>query len=178
MTLLDESCERKHEKMTEQDASPIERRTRMKGGNMLRSNAMTIGQLSRRSGVPIKVLRDYEDLGFLYTLGRSESNYRLFGEEALWCVQVIQGLRSLGLTLKEIQALVTCYLERPGEPSSALLEAQLAQALARVESQISTLQALRQRILEFQGALSGAPARPAASALVQLLARDPCHRAV
>ena len=93
---------------------------------MLRSNAMTIGQLSRRSGVPIKVLRDYEDLGFLYTLGRSESTYRLFGEEALWCVQVIQGLRSLGLTLKEIQALVTCYLERPGEPSVALLEAQLA----------------------------------------------------
>ncbi len=37
---------------------------------MLRSNAMTIGQLSRRTGVPIKVLRDYEDLGFLYTLGR------------------------------------------------------------------------------------------------------------
>ncbi len=146
---------------------------------MLRSNAMTIGQLSRRSGVPIKVLRDYEDLGFLYTLGRSESNYRLFGEEALWCVQVIQGLRSLGLTLKEIQALVTCcYLERPGEPSGVLLEAQLAQALARVEARITALQALRQRILEFQAACAGAPARPAASALVQLLASDPCHRAV
>ncbi len=96
---------------------------------MLRSNALTIGQLSRRTGVPIKVLRHYEDLGFLYTLGRSESNYRLFGEEVVWCVQVIQGLRSLGLTLKEIQALVTCYLERPGEPSGVLLEAQLAQAL-------------------------------------------------
>jgi MerR family copper efflux transcriptional regulator len=118
--------------MTEQDASPVEQPIRMKGGDMLRSNALTIGQLSRRTGVPIKVLRDYEDLGFLYTLGRSESNYRLFGEEALWCVQVIQGLRSLGLTLKEIQALVTCYLER-----------------------------------------SGAPARPAASALAQLLASDP-----
>ena len=81
---------------------------------MLRSNAMTIGQLSRRTGVPIKVLRHYEDLGFLYTRGRSESNYRLFGEEAVWCVQVIGGLRSLGLTLKEIRALVRCYLERPG----------------------------------------------------------------
>jgi hypothetical protein len=33
--------------------------------DMLRSNAMTIGQLSRRTGVPIKVLRDYERLGFL-----------------------------------------------------------------------------------------------------------------
>ena len=140
---------------------------------MSQSNAMTIGQLSRRTGVPIKVLRDYEDLGFLYTLGRSESNYRLFGEEALWCVQVIQGLRSLGLTLKEIQTLVTCYLERPGEPSGVLLEAQLAQALARVEIRITALQSLRQRILEFQAAWAGAPAPPAASSLAQLLARDP-----
>jgi MerR family regulatory protein len=51
----------------------------VKGGAMLRSNAMTIGQLSQRTGVPINVLRHYEDLGFLYTLGRSKSNYRLFG---------------------------------------------------------------------------------------------------
>jgi len=134
---------------------------------------MTIGQLSRHTGVPIKVLRTYEDLGFLYTPGRSESNYRLFGEEAVWCVQVIQGLRSLGLTLKEIRALVTCYLERPGEPSGVLLEAHLAQALARVEARITTLQALRQRILEFQAACVGAPTPPAASALAQLLVSDP-----
>ena len=145
---------------------------------MLRSNAMTIGQLSRRSGVSIKVLRDYEDLGFLYTLGRSESNYRLFGEEALWCVQVVQGLRSLGLTLKEIQTLVTCYLERPGEPSGALLEAHLAQALARVEARITALQALRQRILEFQAASTGAPVRPATAALMELLASDPYRHAM
>jgi MerR family copper efflux transcriptional regulator len=140
---------------------------------MLRSNAMTIGQLSRRTGVPIKVLRHYEDLGFLYTLGRSQSNYRLFGEEALWCVQVIQGLRSLGLTLKEIQTLVVCYLERPGGPSGDLLEAYLAQALARVEARITALEAQRQRIQEFQAACTGAPAPPAASKLAQLLGRDP-----
>ena len=140
---------------------------------MLRSHAMTIGQLSRRTGVPIKVLRKYEDLGFLYTLGRSESNYRLFGEEALWCVQVVQGLRSLGLTMKELQVLTTSYLERSDEPVDRLLQEQLAQDLARIKTHITTLQALRQRILEFQAALSGAPARPAASALMQLLASDP-----
>jgi DNA-binding transcriptional MerR regulator len=134
---------------------------------------MTIGQLSRRTGVPVKVLRHYEDLGFLYTLGRSESNYRLFGEEALWCVQVIGGLRSLGLTLKEIRTLVTCYLERPGEPSGDLLKAHVAQALARVETRITALEALRQRILEFQAACAGAPAPSEASALAQLLALDP-----
>lgn len=117
---------------------------------MLRSNAMTIGQLSRRTGVPIKVLREYERLGFIYTLGRSESNYRLFGDEALWCVQVVQGLRSLGLTLKEIREIVTQYLEHPDEPIGALLEEKLAQAAARVEARIADLQALHQRIADFR----------------------------
>lgn len=49
---------------------------------MIRANAITIGQLSRRTGVPIKILRTYEDLGFLCTRGRSESNYRLAREIA------------------------------------------------------------------------------------------------
>jgi len=142
---------------------------------MLRSHAMTIGQLSRRTGVPIKILREYEDLRLLSTRGRSESNYRLFGEETVWCVQVVQGLRSLGLTLKAIQALATAHCERPGELVDGLLQEHLPQVLARVEAQISTLQALRQRILEFQAASAGAPARPVASALVQLLAAAP-HR--
>lgn len=132
---------------------------------------MTIGQLSRRTGVPIKILRKYEDLGFLYTMGRSESNYRLFGEEALWCVQVIRSLRSLGLTLKELQVLTTSYLGCSDEPVDRLLQKQLAKALARTETQITTLQALRQRILEFQATLSSD--QPAASALVQLLLSDP-----
>src|SRR5260370_21380974 len=107
-----------------------------KGREMLRSHAMTIGQLSRRTGVPIKVLRTYEDLGFLYTRGRSESNYRLFGAETLWCVQVIQGLRSLGLTLKAIRALLSRSCQHASSPISVLLEAPLPQALARVEESL------------------------------------------
>lgn len=120
----------------------------------------------------------HEDLGFLSTLGRSEGNYRLFDEQTVWCVQVIQDLRSLGLTLKELQALFTNASERPGEPISVLLEAYLAQALARVEERLSTLQALRQRILKFQATRTGASAQPAATALAQLLARDSCRRAM
>src|SRR5258707_15242155 len=144
---------------------------------MGQSNAMTIGQLSQRTGVPIKALREYDRLGFVYTLGRSAGNYRLFAEEALWCVRVIQGLRALGLTLKEIQTLLTRYCERPEEPIGALLEGHLAQALARVEARIATLQALRQRILEFQAVgaseLARLPAQAAAPELARLLASDP-----
>jgi len=33
--------------------------------------AMTIGAPSRRTGVPIKLLHEYEDAGLIYTVGRS-----------------------------------------------------------------------------------------------------------
>ena len=52
---------------------------------MTSAPVMTIGRLSQRTGVPVKVLREYEDMGLIYTVGRSAGNYRLFDEDAL-CV--------------------------------------------------------------------------------------------
>ena len=117
---------------------------------MLTSKPMTIGQLARRSGVSIKALRGYERLGLVYTLGRSESNYRLFDQSALWCLQVIGSLRALGLTLKEIQEISAIYCERPAEPIGPHVAELLDQVLARVEARISDLQALRRRIIDFR----------------------------
>lgn len=140
---------------------------------MLRLHAMTIGQLSKLTGVPIKVLRTYEGLGFLSTRGRSESNYRLFGEETLRCVQGVQELRSLGLTLKEIQALLIRSCQREGSSIEELLQAYLAQALVRIETQMNTLQARRERILEFQAAGASPASQKASSVLMQMMAADP-----
>jgi DNA-binding transcriptional MerR regulator len=134
---------------------------------------MTIGQLSRRTSVSIKVLRKYDRLGFLYTLGRSEGNYRLFGEEALWCVHVIQGLRSLGMTLSEIVDVVTRYREHPDEPIDELLSERLAQSEARVEARIADLRALQQRIRDFQAAYTQNASAQAPSDLACLFTADP-----
>jgi MerR family copper efflux transcriptional regulator len=60
---------------------------------------MTVGELAERMRISRKAIRDLEQRGLIYSAGRSESNYRPYGEEALWCVQMITGLRSLGLTL-------------------------------------------------------------------------------
>jgi DNA-binding transcriptional MerR regulator len=79
-------------------------------------HVMTVGELSRRTGVPVKQLREYEDLGLIYTVGRSAGNYRLFDEDALWCVERIRNLRSLGLTKVEIRDLTEVYLARPDQP--------------------------------------------------------------
>jgi len=149
------------------------RAEQVEGGiHRMLAKPMTIGQLSRRTGVPIKTLREYEQLGLIYTLGRSESNYRLFDEEALWCVQVIRTMRSLGLTLKEIQDLAALYLERPDEPIGPHFGEKLEAALARIEARISDLQALRQRIRDFQSAHA---AELAGETELGLFGSDPRH---
>ena len=139
---------------------------------MVVAKPMTVGQLARRTGVPIKTLREYEQLGLIYTRGRSESNYRLFDEEALWCVQVIRTMRSLGLTLKEIQDLAALYLERPDEPIGPHFREKLEAALTRIEARISDLQALQQRIRDFQSAHA---AELAGETELYLLTSDPRH---
>jgi MerR family transcriptional regulator, copper efflux regulator len=131
---------------------------------------MTIGQLARRTGVPIKTLREYEQLGLLYTYGRTESNYRLFEEETLWCVELIRTLRSLGLTIKEIGELTTRHVAHPDEPVGPYLAHKLGGALGRIDARIAELAATRQHIREFQSMHTAALAGRSELAI---LASDP-----
>jgi DNA-binding transcriptional MerR regulator len=64
---------------------------------------MKIGVLAGRSGLPVKTLRYYEDLGLLPAIGRSEGGYRLFAEQSLRRLEFIRRLKTLGLSLEEIQ---------------------------------------------------------------------------
>jgi MerR family transcriptional regulator, copper efflux regulator len=114
--------------------------------------AMTIGTLSRRTGVPVKALRAYEDMGLLYTVGRSPGNYRLFDDEALWCVAVVSGLRRLGLTLEEIRGVAVDYLRKTDEPVGPRLAGVLKNVRARTERQIVELRERLQLIDDFERA--------------------------
>jgi MerR family transcriptional regulator, copper efflux regulator len=111
---------------------------------------MTVGELSRRTGLPPKAIRDFEARGLIYSAGRSEANYRLFDGSALWCVRVIANLRSLGLTLKEIEELAVVYLDRPGEPLGPHLGAALERAERRIEERVAELEVIRRRIEDYR----------------------------
>jgi MerR family transcriptional regulator, copper efflux regulator len=111
---------------------------------------MTVGELSRRTGLSIKAIREYEALGLIYSAGRSDGNYRLFDESALWCAQVIQTLRSLGLTIKEIDQLARAYLSRPDESIGPRLAALLDAAERRIDDRIAELAAVRGRIRDYR----------------------------
>jgi DNA-binding transcriptional MerR regulator len=126
-----------------------------------RARLMTVGELSERTGISRKAIRDLEQRGLVYSAGRSESNYRLYDEEALWCVQVINGLRSLGLTLAEIQQFGADYQARPGEHLGPRLAALLERVQQRVTAQLAELERILERIEAFReanaAALAGEP---------------------
>ncbi|MDP8931484.1 MAG: MerR family transcriptional regulator [Actinomycetota bacterium] len=105
---------------------------------------MTVGELSRRTGVPIKNLRQYTDWGLIYSVGRSGTGYRLFDSDALWCVEQISTLRGLGLTLAEIREL--SRRRRAGPPIGPLLAQQLHVSRARIEARIAELRQTLSRI--------------------------------
>jgi len=111
---------------------------------------MTVGELSRRTGLSIKAIREYEALGLIYSAGRSEGNYRLFDETALWCARGIGDMRSVGLTIKEIKQLADAYLAERDEPIGPKIAAALDRAEQRVESQLRELEALRRRIAAYR----------------------------
>jgi MerR family copper efflux transcriptional regulator len=120
-----------------------------------------------------KAIRRFEGLGLIYSAGRSESNYRLFDESAIWCVRAIVSLRSLGLTIKEIQQLAAVYLDRPGEPIGPRLAALLDRAEQRIEQRREELDAIQDRIRNFRAANSAALAGRS-----ELMSGDPRRRRV
>src|SRR6266542_1257813 len=94
---------------------------------------MTVGELARRTGMSAKAIREFEGMGLIYSAGRSEANYRLFDQSAIWCVEVIVNLRALGLTIKQIQQLAAVYLDRPDESIGPRLADLLDQTEQRIE---------------------------------------------
>lgn len=114
---------------------------------------MTIGELSRRTGMSAKALRRLEAMGLLCTPARSRAGHRLFDESALWCVHQVLQLRAIGLTTAEIRDLFADYYTQPDEPH---LARRLRGVRARVDARIAELQELRRRIDAFEAGNQGA----------------------
>jgi DNA-binding transcriptional MerR regulator len=62
----------------------------------------TIGRLANAAGVPTSTVRHYERVGLLKPSGRSEGNYRLYGEEALEQLRFIRAAQATGFTLDDV----------------------------------------------------------------------------
>jgi DNA-binding transcriptional MerR regulator len=97
---------------------------------------LKVGELARHSGLTIRTLHHYDEIGLLKPSARSDGGYRLYDGADVARLHGIQALRRLGLTLAEIGEL----LSRDGASLPAIIERQL-QSLDREIAQASELRA-------------------------------------
>ena len=68
-----------------------------------------VGELARRTGLSVRALHHYDEIGLLEPSLRTEAGHRLYGGDDVSRLQQIQSLRAMGIPLDEIRR----FLENP-----------------------------------------------------------------
>lgn len=100
---------------------------------------MKIGELSRRTGVSVRMLRYYEGEGLL-SPQRTDAGYRDYGPVEEQTVHRIKLLGAAGMTLDTIQRLLPCVTSNdPAFTPCNELRKILAQQVDLIDQRIATL---------------------------------------
>ncbi len=103
---------------------------------------MTIGDVARRTGLPVRTIRFYEAAGVVPRVERSPAGYRLYSHMDLRRLRLAGQAQSLGLSLPEVTSLVQrAFSSECAACLDELLE-RLARQRERAEQQIRALQRL------------------------------------
>jgi DNA-binding transcriptional MerR regulator len=94
----------------------------------------TVGELAKLSGLTVRALHHYEQLGLLAPSGRTGAGYRQYAEADVAVLHRILAWQQMGLPLKEIGPLLG--------PDAPPLEALLARQIVQVEAQLERQQRL------------------------------------
>ncbi len=117
---------------------------------LLQEEPKLIGSVAKESGVPIKTIRYYEELGLLTASGRTEGGFRLFNSDVLARLNFIKRAQSLGLSLLEIKEFLDVHDE--GNLPCEHIKTKLQDKVIAIDNQIQQFLILRQ---ELSGLLSG-----------------------
>ncbi|GAA4015921.1 MerR family transcriptional regulator [Streptomyces marokkonensis] len=107
----------------------------------------SIGELSRRTGLPVKTIRFYSDTNVVAPTSRTPAGYRLYDLDALLRLELVRTLRELGIGLTTIQRVLNRQLS-VAEVASAHADA--------LDVQIQTLQ-LRRSVLRAAARFGSSP---------------------
>lgn len=101
---------------------------------------MNIGDVSNRSGLPVKTIRYYEDIG-LVSPPRGSNGYRTFRDKELHKLSFLGRARSLGFTIEDCRTLMALYDDETRE--SADVKRVANEHLVQIETKIRGLEAMR-----------------------------------
>ncbi len=106
---------------------------------------MNIGQTSKRSGLPTKTIRYYEDIG-LISPARGANGYRDFSDTDVHKLQFIARGRALGFSVEECRQLISLYEDQNRASESVRRIAK--DHLADIKVKMAELQAMHDTLSE------------------------------
>ncbi|GAB2590129.1 hypothetical protein GCM10027168_23980 [Streptomyces capparidis] len=98
---------------------------------------MRIGELSRRTGVAVRLLRYYEEQGLLISR-RTEGGHRAYADDAPDTVARVRTLLAAGLPTRVIRELMPCFTG-DGTALDACVHGHLRAQLAGLDARIADL---------------------------------------
>ena len=121
---------------------------------------LKIGELARRLGLNVRMLRYYEQIGLLRVPARTEAGYRLYTQADEQLLRFVLQAKRIGFSLEEIGEMV--QRSRRGSPCGYVRET-LHRHLEALNARIAELQQLREELARAEtawrepgGILSGA----------------------
>ena len=117
---------------------------------------MNIGEAARRSGLPAKTIRYYEQIGLVAAL-RRDNDYRDYGDREVHELRFIARARALGFSIDQCRHLLALYRDR--HRTSADVRDAARQHIAEIRAKIAELEAMERTLSNLVEACHG-DARP------------------
>jgi DNA-binding transcriptional MerR regulator len=134
---------------------------------------LSIGQLSRRTGVKVPTIRYYEQMGLLAAPERTEGNQRRYGRTELERLGFIRHARDLGFSIEAISALIE--LQEHPDRSCGKANAIANDQLLAVRSKIRRLKRLERELARISKGCGGEGVSGDCYVLASLADHDLCE---
>lgn len=106
----------------------------------IESGLIDIGRATQASGVSVKMIRHYEEIGLLKNVPRTAANYRLYNDQHIHTLRFIKRSRTLGFSMEEIRELLSLWQDR--RRPSASVKKIAARHIDELHTKIDELQGM------------------------------------
>jgi MerR family copper efflux transcriptional regulator len=102
---------------------------------------MNIGQAATATGISAKMIRYYESINLIPPGRRSDSGYRIYGDNDLHALRFVKRARTLGFSLEQIRELLSLWQNK--ERASADVKTIAMGHVAELNQRITELTEMR-----------------------------------
>jgi Cu(I)-responsive transcriptional regulator len=114
---------------------------------------LNIGEAAKASGVTAKMIRHYESIGLLPAARRSESGYRVYGDQDVRVLQFIHRSRALGFSLEQIASLLALWQDKGR--ASADVRRLARQHIDELDRKIAELESMKRTLASLADSCHG-----------------------